>query len=76
MQQVVYANDNGVGVALRPPWAGAPGIGDNVNQLLMQDIMDGMVSRQRKDSNGIPTSLCDLGYCNVRIVTLRLQPQG
>ena len=27
--------------------------------------MDGMVSRSRVDHLGTPTSLCDLGYCDV-----------
>ena len=30
----------------------------------MQRIMDGMVSKKRK-VDGVPTSLCDLGYCDV-----------
>ena len=34
------------------------------NQSLMQRIMDGMVSKKRK-VDGVPTSLCDLGFCDV-----------
>ncbi|CAJ1420721.1 unnamed protein product [Effrenium voratum] len=36
----------------------------NVNQSLMEAIMDGMVSKKRQ-VDGVPTSLCDLGYCDV-----------
>ena len=35
-----------------------------MNQSLMQSIMDGMVSKKRQ-VDGVPTSLCDLGYCDV-----------
>jgi alpha-galactosidase len=35
-----------------------------VNQQLIESIMDGMVSRSRF-VDGVPTSLCDLGYCDV-----------
>jgi hypothetical protein len=38
--------------------------GANVNQSLIQGIMDGMVSKARM-VDGKPTSLCDLGYCDV-----------
>jgi len=38
--------------------------GANVNQTLMQRVMDGMVRRDRL-VDGVPTSLCDLGYCDV-----------
>lgn len=37
---------------------------DRVNQSLMEQIMDGMVSRKRT-VDGVQTSLCDLGYCDV-----------
>lgn len=38
--------------------------GQNVNQSLVQSVMDGIVSKKRK-VDGVPTSLCDLGYCDV-----------
>jgi alpha-galactosidase len=38
--------------------------GANVDQGLIEGIMDGMVSRKRT-VDGLPTSLCDLGYCDV-----------
>ena len=38
--------------------------GANVNQELIEGIMDGMQSRKRM-VDGKPTSLCDLGYCDV-----------
>ena len=38
--------------------------GANVNQKLIEGIMDGMVKRDRM-VDGKPTSLCDLGYCDV-----------
>ena len=38
--------------------------GANVNQDLMQNVMDGLISRKRM-VDGKPTSLCDLGYCDV-----------
>mmetsp|Transcript_9845 Transcript_9845/g.20892 ORF Transcript_9845/g.20892 Transcript_9845/m.20892 type:complete len:476 (-) Transcript_9845:1269-2696(-) len=62
---VVSANDNGL--ALTPPmgWRSWNQYGGNVDQVLMQLIMDGMVDRGRTDHNGQPTSLCGLGYCDV-----------
>jgi alpha-galactosidase len=38
--------------------------GADVNQDLIEGIMDGMVSKKR-EVDGVPTSLCDLGYCDV-----------
>ena len=38
--------------------------GANVNRGLIEGIMDGMVSKKRS-VDGVPTSLCDLGYCDV-----------
>ena len=38
--------------------------GNNVNQTLITGIMDGMVKKQTF-GGGKPTSLCDLGYCDV-----------
>lgn len=38
--------------------------GADVNQGLIEGIMDGMVSWTRT-VDGVPTSLCDLGYCDV-----------
>lgn len=58
------AMDNGL--ARTPPmgWRSWNLYGANVNQQLIESIMDGMVSRKRS-VDGRPTSLCDLGYCNV-----------
>ena len=57
-------NENGL--ARTPPlgWRSWNTFGADVNQSLIEGIMDGMV---RKDRNvdGVPTSLCDLGYCDV-----------
>eukprot|EP00928_Gymnodinium_smaydae_P033234 TRINITY_DN23857_c0_g2_i1.p1 TRINITY_DN23857_c0_g2~~TRINITY_DN23857_c0_g2_i1.p1 ORF type:complete len:445 (-),score=86.88 TRINITY_DN23857_c0_g2_i1:117-1451(-) len=60
----VSANDNGL--ALLPPmgWRSWNLYGGNVNQELIEGIMDGMVSKKR-EVDGVPTSLCDLGYCDV-----------
>jgi len=59
-----FANDNGL--ALLPPmgWRSWNLYGRNVNQELIEGIMDGMVSKKR-EVDGEPTSLCDLGYCDV-----------
>ena len=58
------SNENGL--ARTPPlgWRSWNTFGADVNQSLIEGIMDGMV---RKDRNvdGVPTSLCDLGYCDV-----------
>jgi len=61
---LVSANDNGK--AITPPlgWRSWNLYGAHVNQDLIMSIMDGMVSRKRS-VNGKPTSLCDLGYCDV-----------
>jgi len=60
----VRANDNGL--ALKPPlgWRSWNLYGNNVDQGLITSIMDGMVKRTRL-VDGKPTSLCDLGYCDV-----------
>jgi len=60
----VLAADNGR--AVRPPlgWRSWNLYGAKVNQPLIEGIMDGMVSRKRM-VDGKPTSLCDLGYCDV-----------
>ncbi|GMH85976.1 hypothetical protein TrST_g9964 [Triparma strigata] len=60
----VVANDNGL--ALTPPmgWRSWNLYGADVNQDLMISIMDAMVDRSRT-VDGQPTSLCDLGYCDV-----------
>merc|ERR1719440_1774936 len=59
-----FANDNGL--AALPPmgWRSWNLYGKNVNQQLIEGIMDGMVSKKRS-VDGVPTSLCDLGYCDV-----------
>jgi len=58
------AIDNGLG--LKPPmgWRSWNLYGDKVDQALIETIMDGMVSKKRT-VDGQPTSLCDLGYCDV-----------
>jgi alpha-galactosidase len=60
----VVANNNEL--AELPPmgWRSWNLYGANVNQQLIEGIMDGMVSKKRT-VNGVPTSLCDLGYCDV-----------
>lgn len=62
--QSVNANNNGL--ASLPPlgWRSWNLYGANVNQDLIEGIMDGMVSKERM-VDGVPTSLCDLGYCDV-----------
>merc|ERR1719506_2674094 len=61
---LAQANDNGL--ALTPPrgWRSWNLYGNNVNQTLITGIMDGMVKKQTF-GGGKPTSLCDLGYCDV-----------
>lgn len=61
---MVVANDNGL--AKLPPmgWRSWNLYGANVNQQLIEGIMKGMVNRSRM-VDGKPTSLCDLGYCDV-----------
>merc|ERR1719408_598447 len=60
----IAANDNGL--ARLPPmgWRSWNLYHGDVNQKLIMGIMDGMVSKKRK-VDGVPTSLCDLGYCDV-----------
>ena len=60
----VSANDNGK--ARTPPlgWRSWNLYGHNVNQPLIEGIMDGMLEKKRM-VDGVPTSLCDLGYCDV-----------
>ena len=56
------------GLARLPPlgWRSWNLYGGNVNQSLMEGIMDAMVRRNpRYMVAGVPTSLCDLGYCDV-----------
>lgn len=61
---IAKANENGL--ATLPPmgWRSWNLYGSKVNQDLIEGIMDGMVSKNRT-VDGIPTSLCDLGYCDV-----------
>lgn len=58
------AKDNGM--ALTPPmgWRSWNLYGADVTQELIETIMDGMVDQSRT-VDGKPTSLCDLGYCDV-----------
>lgn len=60
----VLANDNGL--ARTPPlgWRSWNLFGADVNQPLIQSIMDGMVTKTFA-VDGVPTSLCDLGFCDV-----------
>jgi len=58
------AIDNGLGLTPPMGWRSWNLYGGDVNQRLMQGIMDGMVSKARM-VDGVPTSLCDLGYCDV-----------
>jgi len=62
--QSPLANDNGL--AKTPPmgWRSWNLYGANVNQSLIEGIMDGMVRKDRM-VDGVATSLCDLGYCDV-----------
>jgi len=56
--------DNGRGVTPPMGWRSWNLYGGKVTQDLMTNIMDGMVSRKRM-VDGKPTSLCDVGYCDV-----------
>ena len=58
------SNENGL--ARTPPlgWRSWNLYGANVNQSLIEGIMDGMMRKDRT-VDGVPTSLCDLGYCDV-----------
>lgn len=56
--------DNGKGVTPPMGWRSWNLYGRNVNQELIEKIMDGMVAKDR-NVDGVPTSLCDLGYCDV-----------
>lgn len=60
------ANANENGLATTPPmgWRSWNLYGANVEQSLIEGIMDGMVAKKRM-VDGVPTSLCDLGYCDV-----------
>merc|ERR1712070_108503 len=64
LSATALANDNGL--AKLPPmgWRSWNLYGANVNQQLIEGIMDGMVKKTRT-VDGKPTSLCDLGYCDV-----------
>jgi len=56
------------GLAKTPPlgWRSWNLYGANVNQNLIETIMEAMVKRDpRYTVDGVPTSLCDLGYCDV-----------
>ncbi|KAJ1449428.1 glycoside hydrolase superfamily [Pelagophyceae sp. CCMP2097] len=60
------SNENGL--ARTPPmgWRSWNLYGGGVDQELIERVMDGMVSRRRL-VDGAPTSLCDLGYCDVAL---------
>ena len=63
--QEASSNDNGL--AQTPPmgWRSWNQYFGDVDQLLMEQTMEGMVDRGRFDHTNQPTSLCDLGYCDV-----------
>eukprot|EP00931_Biecheleriopsis_adriatica_P102882 TRINITY_DN77790_c0_g1_i1.p1 TRINITY_DN77790_c0_g1~~TRINITY_DN77790_c0_g1_i1.p1 ORF type:complete len:457 (+),score=78.45 TRINITY_DN77790_c0_g1_i1:29-1372(+) len=56
--------DNGLGLTPPMGWRSWNLYGGNVEQKLIEGIMDGMVSKKRS-VDGVATSLCDLGYCDV-----------
>merc|ERR1719454_1554252 len=56
--------DNGLGLTPPMGWRSWNLFGANVNQSLIESVMEGMVSKKRS-VDGVPTSLCDLGYCDV-----------
>lgn len=58
------AIDNGLGLTPPQGWRSWNLYGANVNQKLIEGIMDGMTSKKRM-VDGVPTSLCDLGFCDV-----------
>jgi len=63
---IALANNNGL--ATLPPlgWRSWNLYGGNVDQQKIEVIMEGMVRRDpRFTVDGVPTSLCDLGYCDV-----------
>jgi len=60
----VLAIDNGLGLTPPMGWRSWNLYHGSVNQSLLEAIMDGMVSKKRT-VDGVPTSLCDLGYCDV-----------
>jgi len=60
----VVAKDNGLGLTPPMGWRSWNLFGADVTQELIQGIMLGMTSRART-VDGVPTSLCDLGYCDV-----------
>ena len=60
----VLAIDNGLGLTPPMGWRSWNLFGNDTNQSFMQSIMEGMISKKRL-VDGVPTSLCDLGYCDV-----------
>mmetsp|Transcript_62276 Transcript_62276/g.131662 ORF Transcript_62276/g.131662 Transcript_62276/m.131662 type:complete len:436 (+) Transcript_62276:88-1395(+) len=60
----VVGIDNGLGLTPPMGWRSWNLFGENVDQSLLTSIMDGMVARKRQ-VDGFPKSLCDLGYCDV-----------
>lgn len=62
--EVASGIENGLGRTPPMGWRSWNLYGQNVNQSLVQSVMDGIVSKKRK-VDGVPTSLCDLGYCDV-----------
>ncbi|CAE7527082.1 melA, partial [Symbiodinium pilosum] len=60
------AIDNGLGRTPPMGWRSWNLYGRNITQNVIQNIMDGVVSKKRS-VDGVPTSLCDLGYCDVGV---------
>ena len=69
----VLAIDNGLGLTPPMGWRSWNLYGADVNQTLIEGIMDGMVSKKRS-VDGVPTSLCDLGYCDVGLDDSKFTP--
>ena len=67
------AIDNGKGATPPMGWRSWNLYGHDVDQKLIEGIMDGMVSKKRS-VDGVPTSLCDLGYCDVGLDDSKFTP--
>ena len=61
---VALAIDNGKGVTPPMGWRSWNEYGANVDQGVIMSQMSAIANRSRT-VNGVPTSLCDLGYCDV-----------
>ena len=65
LAQEASSNDNGLGNTPPMGWRSWNQYFGDVDQSLMERIMEGMVNRARFGHTGQPTSLCELGYCDV-----------